>query len=280
MSPRTFKTKNYQLDLLENGLDFVRSGIEIHFSRRTPRPRSHKYAILHVFSGMLLLLKERLARIRPSLVFVAEADAGKPGARTTDYHETLARLEAHGIRIDPARRAILDEIRMLRNAIEHYQVDLTLARSREVIAEMVSFVYSFCRDELGVYIDDKLSRKAHNHFYELKEVGDRIQQDMEESAIADAEADEQYFREFEVRYASMSPEELLRHAARADDTRIEDLPRARCPSCGEETLLYLEVGACTNPACRATYRLDNCRFCHEVMIRESYFSVCDSCLND
>ena len=111
----------YELDLLENGLDFLKSGIELFYRSATPKARAHKYALLHIFSGLLLVLKERLARVRPSLVFANEAKAGQAGAKTTDYHTTIARLEAHGISIDPAKRAALDEIRDLRNAIEHYR---------------------------------------------------------------------------------------------------------------------------------------------------------------
>jgi hypothetical protein len=264
----------YELDLLENGLDFVKSGIEIYFSRSTPKPRSHKYAILHVFSGMLLLLKERLARIRPSLVFEQEAKVYEAGARTTNYSETLRRLEENGVRIDPLKRVILDEIQELRNAIEHYRVKLSLVRSEIAIAELVSFVYIFCLDELNVHIDDRLSPKALDQFYRLKEVGDRIVQD---DSIAEAEAEEQYFREFEHRYAAMPPDELLQHAAATGSISIDDVPRVRCPNCEENSLLFLEVGACTNPDCRATFQLGTCRSCYEVMIKASYFCICDEC---
>jgi hypothetical protein len=274
MSPTTTV---YELDLLENGLDFVQSGIEIYFSRRRPKPNSHKYAILHVFSGMLLLLKERLARIRPSLVFKCEAKAGRLGAKTTDYHTTLGRLEENGIRIDPAKRSVLDEIQALRNAMEHYRFELPLARSEAFIGELVSFVYGFCRDELHVRIDDRLSSKALDRFYRLKEVGDRIEKDMEESANADAEADDEYFREFERRYAAMSPNEVLQHAANVAGIPIEDVPQVRCRSCGENSLVFLEAGACTNPACRETYQLGTCRCCYECTIKDSYFCICESC---
>ncbi len=272
------KTAVYELDLLENGLDFVRSGIEIYFSRKAPKPRSHKYAILHVFSGMLLLLKERLARIRPSLVFNKEAEAGQPGARTTDYDKTLGRLEAHGIRIDPRKRTVLDEIRDLRNAIEHYRFELPLERSKEVIAEMVSFIYNFCRDELNVRIDDRLSPKALERFYSLKEIGDRLDED----AIAEAEAEERYLQDFERKYIGkylgMSPDELLQHAATVGVTTAENVPRFRCPRCDEKTIVFLEVGVCINSDCRATCRLDNCRACLKTMVK-SYLGFCDECLS-
>lgn len=261
--------RTYELDLLENGLDFVGSGIEIYFSRKTPKPRAYKYAILHVFAGVLLLLKERLARIRPSLVFVCEAKAGTPGAKTTDYHETFDRLKKHGITIDPKKREILDKIRILRNSIEHYHVDLSLAECREVIGEMVSFIHGFCINELNIFIEERLPRKVLEHFYELEGVSDNMNEFLEKDATAEAEADERYFREFEDCYAAMSSEELLQHAG---GVRI-----AVCPRCDGNSLLYLEVGACANPDCRATFQLNTCKSCYETTTESGYFCLCDSC---
>lgn len=272
---RVQRTPIYTLDLLENGLDFVKSGIDLYFGRKATEPRSHKYAILHIFSGVLLLLKERLARIRPSLVFKREAEAGQSGAETTTYHQTLGRLEAQGVRIDPTKRAILDEIRELRNSVEHYRVDISLTRSEEVIGEMVSFVYSFCRDELGVHIDDRLSRRALTRFYGLKEIGDRLYTDAIESANAGAEADERYFQELEQKYAAMSPADVVSHSAARRVDSSEAVGNAECPTCRERTLVLLEVGACTNPQCRATHRLGTCHYCEELAFDGAYW--CDSC---
>lgn len=271
MPPRTSKAKLYELDLLENGLDFVRSGLEIFFSKKTPKPLAHKYAILHIFSGMLLLLKERLKRVRPSLVFDCEADAGIPGAKTTDYHETCRRLEKHGIVIDPTKRAILDRVRIIRNAIEHYHVELKLKESREVIGEMVSFIHEFCLNELGIFIEDKLSRKALDRFHDLEEVTGNVTEFMVKDAEYWAEADEKYFRNFEESYAAMPPGELLRHAS------VGGARLAECPRCNENSLLYLEVGACVNSECRATFQLDTCRYCYATTFKGT--GVCDACRN-
>lgn len=277
MSASILKPKTYELDLLENGLDFVRSGIEIFYSRKTPKPRAHKYAILHVFSGMLLLLKERLARIRPSLVFVCEAKAGTPGAKTTNYHQTFDRLKAHGIVIDQAKRDVLDRIQILRNAIEHYNVELSLTETREVIGVMVSFVHGFCINELDIFIEERLPRRVLDRFYELEGVIDNMSDFMAKDAAAEAEADERYFRQFEDQYVAMSPDELLQHAAAADKIAIEGVPHHWCHACEEKTLLYLEVGACINPNCRATFQLDICKSCYEPTIKSGYFCICDSC---
>jgi hypothetical protein len=60
-----------RMNLLENGLDFIREGVEALYGEATTEraPNSHKYALLHIFSGTLLVLKERLRRAHLSLIF-------------------------------------------------------------------------------------------------------------------------------------------------------------------------------------------------------------------
>ena len=53
--------------LLENGLDFVLSAVE-HLGGN-PSKRELKYAVLHLYSGAVLILKERLLREDWKLLF-------------------------------------------------------------------------------------------------------------------------------------------------------------------------------------------------------------------
>jgi hypothetical protein len=53
--------------LLENGLDFALSAVE-HLGG-TPSKRDLKYAVLHLYSGTVLVLKERLRRESWKLIF-------------------------------------------------------------------------------------------------------------------------------------------------------------------------------------------------------------------
>jgi len=266
---------SYKLNLIENGIDFIKSGIEIYFINDTPDPRAYKYAILHLFSGMLLLLKERLARIRPSLVFEDESQCGKPGAQTTSYHKTIKRLEENGVTIDPRKRIILNEIRDLRNAIEHYEVHLTLERTKQVISELTAFIYIFCIDELQFNVDDRLSEQALTRFYNLKEIGDRLYEDAIASANADAEADDAYFQAFEDKYAAMTVDELLAFIDVKPGRMEEAIQYVECPTCCETTLLLLEVGVCINPQCRAVHRLGLCHYCQGIAFDGAYW--CERC---
>lgn len=53
-------TKDIHFELLENGLDFLLSGIE--YLARGKEKRDIKYGVLHTVSGVELILKERLRR--------------------------------------------------------------------------------------------------------------------------------------------------------------------------------------------------------------------------
>ena len=81
------ETSNLKLDLLTNGIDFVRSGVE-HFFSYSDR-RALKYAVLHLFAGLLLLFKERLSREHPSLIFKRPHEALKQDAKTIDFDEAI-----------------------------------------------------------------------------------------------------------------------------------------------------------------------------------------------
>ena len=87
------KHTHLKLTLVENGIDFVRSGIERYFLRDAPSPRDHKYAVLHVFAGVLLLLKARLSREHPALIFSKVEGVGNPEALTVGLESAIDRLK-------------------------------------------------------------------------------------------------------------------------------------------------------------------------------------------
>src|SRR5262245_54467915 len=89
MTTTIAETRTYNLNLLENGIDFMQSGIETYFPVDSPDWRAHKYAILHLWSGTLLILKERLRRVDPELVYVRAQRPGEVRRKTVDFDQAL-----------------------------------------------------------------------------------------------------------------------------------------------------------------------------------------------
>lgn len=85
--------------LLENALEHIQEGIARFFSNDTPDEKAHKFGLSDLYSGILLLLKERLRRVDPQHILQPTA---KNPRKTVDYHELLKRLSVHaGITLDP-----------------------------------------------------------------------------------------------------------------------------------------------------------------------------------
>ena len=81
---RGHTTEPLEQDLLNNGLDFIRKSLEslALLGRSTNETaRAYKYTLLQMFTGTLLILKERLRRENPSLIFQGSPKPG-PSAPT------------------------------------------------------------------------------------------------------------------------------------------------------------------------------------------------------
>ena len=143
-----------KLNLLSNGIDFIQSGVRF-FLHDEPDPVSHKYAILHLFSGLVLLLKERLKREHHSLIFKDVKEAGKSNAKTVDFDEVIVRLEAcASVVFDDKAKRTLRTAQGLRNLIEHYELAVDVRQAQAIIGDLSELSYLFLRDQLDVRLEN------------------------------------------------------------------------------------------------------------------------------
>lgn len=168
------QTRTLHLNLLENGVDFVKEALETYFLHDTGDARAIKYTILNMWSGTLLLLKERLRRIKPELVFTNPSKASLVGAKTVSFDALIVRLTANGVSIASDAMATLRSIQNVRNSLEHYDLQVDLAQARAITGSLLCFLHTFCWTELGFFIEERMSRSARKRFFELDEVTGKI----------------------------------------------------------------------------------------------------------
>jgi hypothetical protein len=134
-----------ELNLYENALDSIRHAIE-HYTSQEPETRRYKYTILHLTQGILLLLKERLSREHPSLIYKNVSDIG---GMTIDHKMLISRLsKIAGVELGDDEKTI-GELVKARNNIEHYALELKQASVDSLIGRLVPFLIGFCQEELG-----------------------------------------------------------------------------------------------------------------------------------
>jgi hypothetical protein len=254
----TKKEAKLDLDLLNNGIDFIQSGVR-YFLHDEPDPASHKYAVLHLFSGFLLLLKERLRREHPSLIFKDVKDVTKPYGKTVDYDEALLRLEhCAGVKFDEKALRTLRTAHGLRNLAEHYKFTIDLRHAQAVIGELSELIYLFMRDQLGMYLSRHVQAEVWERMQHLRRIAKRLEVDEAEDWNRRA-----------AKYSDLNDEELSEIANSIEAYHPKHHPDPdeflECPQCSEETLVQTDgdIGVCTNPECRDVCEITRCWRCSD-----------------
>ncbi|MBN8466202.1 hypothetical protein JYJ95_06740 [Corallococcus exiguus] len=244
-----------KLSLLDNGIDFIKTGIETFFSKDEPGTHEHKYALMHIYSGVLLVLKERLKRAHPSLVFKDVETVGTPNAKTVDFTELLGRLcKCAGVKLSSEGEETLRRVQRMRNTIEHYEVDLNLKHVEKMIGDLAEFTFAFMRDHLDTQLEAHLDDLSWERVQELRAISTRIKEEEAER-----------WRKKTAKYRRLSAKKLedLRDAYEGDPRDGDRQELIECPGCWEESVAVMdsEVGVCTNRECRQICRLNSCMSC-------------------
>lgn len=245
-------TDAIELNLLDNGIDFISEGVGRLCSKKNPNARDCKYSLLHTYSGLLLVLKERLRLADEKQIWTKQI----PGnGHTVDFKLLLERLRtAANYNPSKADTKLLDESKDHRNRIEHYQVELVVADTKLRLLRLIEFIGRFMRDELKINLSQTVSSRARR--YLLK---------MEAFAIEHA-AD---WRRRASKYDRLSLPKLQRLAERepyhpkhnpcGDDLLLE------CTACSTYSVVTApndaDIGLCTNVDCREPSLLARCEHC-------------------
>lgn len=156
------------LPLFENGLDFLASAVEHLRSEATPR--NLKYAVLHLASGIELVLKERLRQHDPAQIYQDPKKFDRVDYATGDFtgpktEVILDRLAAAGVHVVAADKADLVQLRKKRNRAEHFHLDDTAAAISASTARTLGFALDFIASEIDT---SALSTAASNQLETIR----------------------------------------------------------------------------------------------------------------
>jgi len=141
---------DFHYTLLENGLDFVRSCLEhlsaaLQAQENGDQKRHLKYALIHLCSGVELVLKERLRQEDWRLLFADQDKATEEAYESGEFFSVdFKALQSHleddcGIELTPEQKADLKSFRSRRNKVEHFNVVDTLLAMQSSTANCRTF---------------------------------------------------------------------------------------------------------------------------------------------
>jgi hypothetical protein len=215
MSPKV------EFELADNAFDYIVSAAE-HAKRASPRDL--KYAILHLFAGIELLLKARLYVHDWKLIFASSKKADQAALKTgdfrsVDFETACERLATEvSVSVDDATKNRLNELRKIRNKVQHFEV----AVDAKQVTSLLAFGTSFVIDFTNVHLPELLAPRDEtlNQIYE-------------------------HLRDFKHFVAERFKE--VRGDLEAAATKIE------CPRCWQETLIIGDYDDPTCPFCGAEF---------------------------
>jgi hypothetical protein len=145
-----------EFDLLRNASDSIDRAVElIAWGDQQGEARRLKQAVQAVAHGIELLLKERLRRVHPSLIWENVDRYPSLSARTVTTEGALSRLQTiAGLEVDDADVELLRSLRNTRNAIEHFAWVTTKNEADAIVGRALEFAFYFSRSELDYeYMD-------------------------------------------------------------------------------------------------------------------------------
>ena len=173
--------KVLRFDLLNNAKDSLGHAVHLLAWEEGTRSNRYKQAILSVFHCAELLLKERLRRINPALIWENVDQYPSLSARTVGVDKALSRLKTIGnVNIDDKDAKTLLACRNLRNLIQHFEFEIAEKEAKVLLGKALSFVFGFATAELATdldqdFKDDDTWLMLVEQFYEFAEAhGPRI----------------------------------------------------------------------------------------------------------
>ncbi len=156
-------------NLLENAFDYILDAVQ-QLQGKKPSKKQIKYGLVHLWSGIELLLKKRLMDEDWALIFHNMNKANKKALHSGEFYsvkfdKALERLKEK-CEIDIGDHfEVLDAIRNERNKLEHFQISLS---KPAVISRLVA-AWGFILDFTVSHIDLDSDHTAEKLFEKIKD---------------------------------------------------------------------------------------------------------------
>lgn len=215
-----------------------------------------KWAILALFHAIELLLKERLHREHPLLIYRnldKKIDDGN--SPTVGLQEIRSRFDNLAIKLADGHARILDDLQGRRNRIEHHRF-IPNDSHRPVLGKALKFITYFLEVHLGEQLEDLISAEQFDDIKELVLSYDEL--------VCRAEA---------------SVDAALSHFHPKDHPLIGI---GTCPQCGNRTVLVDSGEESFCHFCRQKVQVNLCDYCGEHLPPGDFMgsNICYSCFSD
>ena len=287
-----------KLSLLQNAEDFLREAVKY---AKASSPRDWKYATLHLWSALELLLKALLEGEHWSLLFedinkASRKKLSEGDFQTVRFDTALERIHGIvGISIGERDLRYLRQLRDLRNRMTHSVVKLNVEQAKSVVARGISVFLTLEQQHLHEEPDRALEYEVNQALQDFQKYVDARLRDLK----AELERSDRPHRWFRT-CSSCTQETLVSRDETAaclfcgEEVAFEDLahyhsegPAGPCPECEEGILAFVllnnDEGRFVCPKCgfeTEENRNTSCGRCGKEYWNEDGSPMCDDCWSE
>ncbi|MBG1266961.1 TraR/DksA C4-type zinc finger protein [Nostoc sp. WHI] len=146
---------DFVFGLKENALDSLVHAVEHLLADE--KDTDLKYTVLHVFHAAELFLKARLAAINYDLIYTDSKKTGEDD-HTITINKAKERLKNNGVILSRQDLDNLEELRKVRNRIEHHRITGSRKDIEQYVGRAMDFLDIFLRKELKINLKDALDQ--------------------------------------------------------------------------------------------------------------------------
>ena len=144
--------KNIKFNLLDNGIDYIYMGVKPMLKKSPKYKNSWKYSVLHLYSGIQLLLKERLKQEDWTLIFKDLNKANREKFESKNFEsagfdDLIERLRKKISNFNFNKEPI-ENLQKLRNQTEHFEIDIPSIECQMILALALDEIINFWQNYL------------------------------------------------------------------------------------------------------------------------------------
>ena len=149
------------------------------------RDRKRNFAILHAVTATELVLKERLARIHPTLIYKNIDAPNFQGVQTISLTNLPQRLINLDVSMEPKEAQLISTFAKWRNQIVHHMPVFHEKAADKQLPRLLDFLAVFLRRELNTPLEDFLPKSLYKTASTLLREWNRVVQEAKVKAQAE-----------------------------------------------------------------------------------------------
>jgi HEPN domain-containing protein/ribosomal protein S27E len=213
--------RNQHTTLLDSAVAFLIEAFVTYTAKK------QSFAIVHAVTAAELVLKERLARVHPNLIY-EDIDARSVAKKTVSLYDLPQRLLNLGVKIEPEEIDLVRQCAKWRNEIVHHLPAFDHEEAEVQFPKLLDFIAAFMRRELGTGLKKVLPTRWYRKANQL----------LKEWQHAVKEAQDQATQAGNV-LAEICPE-----CGSSDVLSVGNQSKVYCHLCGFDSWKYGECGRC------------------------------------